>query len=244
MFAKFAMLAVVLSTLLASPQSSAEESRSQSFLDEVERANGHFRTAAGYLRTQNIDAAAIEIESLIAAWTKVSEKYGAAPPDALSQDPDFATSIKSVTDYANGALKEVDNNDPESARAILLNIRKTLNDLRRRNNLYVLADCIFEINQAMPALWRYRKSPPDLTVAEEGLQMVGAAAVYVDRVRRCKSIAPVQVRSSPEFSRLIDGAIESLSHIPRAAKTRDGALLLRVIRELKSIDTLLFFRFG
>jgi hypothetical protein len=57
-------------------------------------------------------------------------------------------------------------------------------------------------------------------------------------------MAPASVRLSPEFRRLVDGALASLAQVPAAVAAGDSDLLRRLVSELQSFDRLLSFRFG
>ena len=57
-------------------------------------------------------------------------------------------------------------------------------------------------------------------------------------------MAVTDIRTHPEFRRLVDGVAASLALMPKAIAERDGDLLHRLLIELRSFDNLLAFRYG
>ena len=123
------------------------------------------------------------------------------------------------------------------ARESLDKIRKSLSELRRENNVTVLADCVLDANTAMDALFAHDREPDWESVA-------AGAESYAGTLKRCDGMAPSGIRNHAEFRRLIDGALASLAQIPKSAETRDRDLLHRLLIELRSFDNLLAFRYG
>jgi hypothetical protein len=122
------------------------------------------------------------------------------------------------------------------ARESLDAVRKSLSELRRASNVAVLADCVLDANVAMDALFA-------LDGGTDWESVAAGAESYSGTLKRCDGMAG-KVRDAPEFRRLIDGALSSLAQIPKAADTRDGDLLHRLMIELRSFDNLLAFRYG
>jgi hypothetical protein len=116
-------------------------------------------------------------------------------------------------------------------------MRQQLSELRRQNGVTVLADCVLDANIAMDALFALDGSTDWDSVA-------AGADSYRATLLRCDAMAPAPIRNHAEFRRLIDGAAASLAQIPKAAETRDGDLLHRLLIELRSLDHLLAFRYG
>lgn len=83
----------------------------------------------------------------------------------------------------------------------------------------------------------WSKSPSRFGIASN-------AAIAGHVLDRCDGMASADVRQSPEFRRLIDGAKAGLALIPKAIATRDSNLLHRILIELRSFGNLLTFRFG
>jgi hypothetical protein len=200
----------------------------------VEAAMSHHRVAAGYLRTGNVDLAALELEGLRAAWGKVSS----LPRPAAFRDTErYTGTMLEIAAQLIGTKLVLDLGRTDVARESLDKVRRQLSDLRRQNNVTVLADCVLDANIAMDALFAHDKEPDWESVS-------AGAESYRATLQRCDAMAPAGIRDHPEFRRLIDGALASLVQVPRAVDTRDRDLLHRLLIELRSFDHLLAFRYG
>jgi len=200
----------------------------------VEAAMSHHRVAAGYLRTGNVDLAALELEGLRAAWGKVSS----LPRPAAFRDTErYTGTMLEIAAQLIGTKLVLDLGRTDVARESLDKVRRQLSDLRRQNNVTVLADCVLDANIAMDALFAHDEKPDWDSVS-------AGAESYTGTLRRCDGMAAPGIRQHGDFRRLVDGALASLAQIPKAAETRDRDLLHRLLIELRSFDHLLAFRYG
>jgi hypothetical protein len=228
------LLLIVLATLPATADDLSD------FNAAVERAASHQRVAIAYLRTGNIDFAALEIERMREAWAKVA---ALRRPAALNRDPQlYTTTMLDVTTRLVGVSMLVDSGRPDVARRSLQDIRASLTALRKANGVVVLADCIAEANAAMDRLMAFNDD--NLDWSRSAATVAEAATAYRTLIDRCDAMADADVRDVPEFRRLIDGVRNSLSQIPKAIAERDTNLLRRLLVELRSFDNLLAFRYG
>jgi len=200
----------------------------------VEAAMSHRRVAAGYLRTGNIDLAALEIEGMREAWGKVSTLP--RPAEFRDQQRYTATMLEIAAGLV-GTTLVLNLGRPDVARESLDTIRVSLSRLRRENGVTVLTDCVLEANTAMDALFAHDEKPYWESVA-------AGAESYRATLQRCDHMAAPGIRGHPEFRRLIDAAIASLDQIPKSVEMRDRDLLHRLLIELRSFDNLLAFRYG
>ena len=200
----------------------------------VEAAMRHHRVAAGYLRTENIDLAVLEIDGLREAWAKVA----ALPRPAAFRDQEkYTAAMLDIAARLIGTTLVLNLGRTDVARESLAAVRQVLSQLRRANGVVVLADCVLDANVAMDALFAHDTQPDWESVA-------AGAESYRATLQRCDGMAPPGVRGHAEFRRLIEGAIASLTQVPRAVETRDRDLLHRLLIELRSFDHLLAFRYG
>jgi len=200
----------------------------------VEAAMSHHRLAAGYLRTGNIDLAALEIENLREAWGKVST----LPRPAAFRDPErYTGTMLEIAASLIGTTLVLNMGRADVARESLDTMRKQISELRRQNGVAVLADCVLDANIAMDALFAL-DGKADWESAAAG------ADSYRATLQRCDAMAAPAIRNHADFRRLIDGALASLGQIPKAAETRDADLLHRLLIVLRSFDHLLAFRYG
>jgi hypothetical protein len=200
----------------------------------VEAAMSRHRVAAGYLRTGNVDLAALELEGLRAAWGKVSSL---PRPAAFRDGERYSATMLEIAAQLIGTKLVLDMGRTDVARESLDKVRRQLSDLRRQNNVTVLADCVLDANIAMDALFAHDEKPDWDSVS-------AGAESYTGTLRRCDGMAAPGIRQHGDFRRLVDGALASLAQIPKAAETRDRDLLHRLLIELRSFDHLLAFRYG
>ena len=239
-----ARLLLVATLLTAGISGPAGASPLSDFLAQSTAAYGHYRGAVNYLRTGNIDLAALELESAGEKWAALAARFAAAPPDAFADDPAWRDVLDGVGDRLKGGLDEIDANRADQAAETLAPIRAMLGDLRRRNNVRVFSDRVDELSAAMDRLWRFRKAPPDFNVPETRRSLRAETAVLGYLLDRCRAEAPQDIAGTPEFERLVDGALEAIERMWRAIDTADTAFLINTLRELKSFETILYLRFG
>jgi hypothetical protein len=210
----------------------------------VEQAAAHGRTAIGYLRSENMDLADVEIDRMGAAWSRVATRFGAARPAAFADSARFGTVLTDVSTRLVAAAMFVKANRPDNARDSLLGVRDELSALRREAKATVLADCILDANAAMDALYVFDSQKPDWNNAAQVKDLEQKTAAYTTTLQRCNAMAPAAVRQDPQFRRVVDGAFKSLRFVLTAVEMRDGDLLHRVLIELRSFDNLLAFSYG
>lgn len=198
----------------------------------VEAAMSHHRVALGYLRTENVDLAVLELEAMREAWAKAS---GMRRPAVYRDNPRYTETMLDVNVRIVGIFLVLDMGRIDVARASLNTIRHLLADMRRASKAEVLADCVLDANTTMDVLYA-----ADGKIAEAA----APAHAYAQILQRCDGMAPPGIRSHADFRRLIDGALASLAQIPKAIETRDTDLLHRLLIELRSFDNLLAFRYG
>jgi len=200
----------------------------------VEAAMSHRRVAAGYLRTGNIDLAALEIEGMREAWGKVSTL---PRPAAFRDHQRYTATMLEIAAGLVGTTLVLNLGRPDVARESLDAIRASLSRLRREHGVTVLADCVLDANTAMDALFAHDDKP-------DWDSVLAGADSYRATLQRCDGMAASGTRARAEFRRLIDGVIASLDQIPKSVKTRDRNLLHRLLIELRSFDNLLAFHYG
>ncbi|MCW2309821.1 hypothetical protein [Rhodobium gokarnense] len=215
-----------------------------SLLTAIDGAFAHYREAVSYLRTGNTDLAAIELESMADGWKSVVEEYGASPPDGFDGNSLYDSVMSDTGPTIDGALAQIDAGKPDAARDLLLPLRGAMVRFRAESRIHTLPDCLFEASTAMDGLFAYKGKPPAHDDWDGRADAVGKAAVYGATLQRCDSLAIDETKADPEFRRLVDGAIASSARIPEAIGARDDGLLYRLLIELRSLDRLMFYRFG
>ena len=206
----------------------------------IEGFQAHRRVAIGYLRTQNGDLGAAEIERLQRRW--LADRRKLLP--ATAADGAISTALARTETAVADSLKAVDGGDIERARALLEGAAGPLDAWRKSNRIRLFSDCIAEITAAYERLDGYRLKRPDLADASISERIVSHRNGTIVALERCDREAPDALRREPEFRRLFDGMLASLRQMPEAVRTRDGAQLHRLLIEQRSFERLLSFRFG
>jgi hypothetical protein len=200
----------------------------------------HRRIALGYLRTENTDLAAVEIERLRDRWTADRRRLA---PD-IAADQALASAIARTEAGVTASLAAADRGDVVTARRLLHDAAEPLDDWRKANAIRLFSDCIAEVGAAYERLDRFRRDAPDLADRALGEEIVGLASEAGAALARCDREAAPAVRGEPEFRRLVDGMRDSLRQVPEAVSARDRARLHRLLIEQRSFERLLAFRFG
>jgi hypothetical protein len=233
-----ALLGLALATLPAAADDLAD------FNAAVEKAAAHNRVALGYLRTDSVDLATLELERMQDAWGDLLSRFGQNPPAAFRDNQLFAEVLVDVPTRVVGTMLQLQMGRPDAARASLQGIRERLSEMRQRSHVVVLADCVLDANSAMAAFFKYDESPPNWRSARSVTDFKAAATALALVIHRCDRTATEAIRKDPEFRRLIDGTIASLAFVPKAIDTHDSDLVHRLVGELRAFDNLLVFRYG
>lgn len=236
-----AAVALLLGVGLTSPGLASDL---QQFNGEVAAVNEHYRAARSYLHTGNIDLALIELDDATAGWSAITERYGAAAPDAFSDDPAWRETLADIGRRIGDGLTAAESGDAEAAQRHLAGIRGLLSDLRRRNGVRVFSDEVDEVSAAMDTLWKFRTSPPSFDSAVEIRSLLDASAVLVFLVDRCRALAPADTVDDPSFARIVDSTLEAAGRLQHAVDQRNERLLINTLRELRAYEQMLWLKFG
>src|SRR5689334_1820565 len=210
----------------------------------MEDVASHNRVAIGYLRTENVDLALVELERMKDSWSAFAEKFSGDRPEPFRDNKLYVNMLVDVPTRIVTALIMINFGRPDIATSSLESIRQEMSAVRRASGVAVLADCVLDSHAAMEAFLLYRDEAPDWNDAAIRTDIAAKADAYGTVVRRCDGMAPDAVRANPEFRRLVDGIAASLAFVPKAIAGHDRDLLYRVIIELRSFDNLLAFRYG
>ena len=134
----------------------------------MESFSSHHRVALFYLRTGNVDLAAIELERMREAWGAVVDRFGARPPEVITDRALYTLTLTDMATRMIGMHMVLDMGRTDVAAEALASLRDVLARLRRASGITVLADCVLDANTAMDALFGYRNArldPPNAAVA-------------------------------------------------------------------------------
>ena len=218
--------------LLAAPARADDLS---DFNAAIEMAMSHHRVALGYLRTGNIDLAALELDGMRQAWAKVAT----LPRPAAFRDKErYTGTMLEIAAGLVGTDLVLKMGRPDVARESLEQVRTSLSRLRRENGVTVLADCVLDANTAMDALFAHDKAPDWNKVGES----VDAYRATLQTLRRNGGAERQDERRIPTPDRR--STREVSAQVPKAVETQDADLLHRLLIELRAFDNLLAFRYG
>ena len=226
---------------LAKPAFAAEI---DDFNAAIEKTSAHNRVAIGYLRTGNLDLAALEVERLRDAWPAIASRFGKPFGPFEPHAQLYRNTMLDVTAQLVAVQIMMSTGRPDNARESLGVIRAELSALRKAAGVPVLADCIGDSNDAMDALYVFNDRELDWDKAGVASQVSAAATAYGDVLERCDAMARDDIRKDPDFRRLMDGAKSGLDLIRETIAARDAGRLHRILIELRSFDNLLAFRYG
>lgn len=210
----------------------------------MEDVAAHNRVAIAYLRNENFDLAAVELERMKDSWSAFAEKFSGNRPEPFRDNQLYVNMLVDVPTRIVTAMIMINFGRPDIAGNSLEAIRGEMSTVRRASGITVLADCVLDSHAAMEALSVYRDEVPDWNQPTTSSEIAAKADAYGTVIKRCDGMAPEAVRANPEFRRLIDGIAASIAFVPKAIAAHDRDLLYRVIIELRSFDNLLAFRYG
>ena len=210
----------------------------------VATAYGFYREAFFLLKTENPQVASLELEEMAIRWTGIIKKFGLKPPDIYSNDQQWKNTLEAINKAIKYGLAKTIKGETKEAIKTLRPIRKLLSELRKRNGVYVYSDTVDKANAAFKRLKKFRYNPPDFNIVEEVDQLRQSLATTIYWYKQCEKTAPESIRKNPEFNRLIDDSLYSLSRVWIAIANKKKSNLISILRGLSSSDQMLFLRFG
>ena len=214
------------------------------FNARIEQVNQPYKSALFYLQTGNAGIASLELAGAAQNWQALTGHYGDTPPDPFGDDPGWAATIEAISAALETGAKLASEADSEAARAALLPVRDHLHQLRRRNGVRLLADCIYDLNAQMEVLYHYRHNPPDLAALPERNAAKTASAVYSHILEGCRAMASKELREDENFKSIFGSATASAAGLFDPIDAQDQTGFVNLLRELKSFDVIIFLRWG
>lgn len=215
-----------------------------SFHAAIERVNQPYKSALFYLRTGNAGVAGLELATAQAAWKSAVEKYGKTPPKPLADDASWPQTVRDVSNAFEGGAKLAAEGESKQARTVLLPVREHLHQMRKRNGLRVMADCVYDLNAAMAVLFHWRRNPADFTDPAVQRKAKAASHHYINQLKLCRSEASDELEANSDFRSVMDGAARSAASLLKPIEAKRPDAFINVLRELKSFDVIIFVRWG
>lgn len=223
---------------------SSHASTVDAFNDDVSKAYAAYRSAANYLRTDNPGIAFLELSDASDVWANISNTYATNPPSPYIKDTEFRATLLQIAKVLTLGRDLAESGDSKSSLKMISPIRGVLYNLRKRNGIRLYADCITELNRAMEPIFVHRRVIPDLYIEPLKAQITNESRTYQNLLTDCRGLAPASYTSDQEFIRLFDGTMESITSIFPAIESRRPQRVINVIRELRSFDRIIYFKFG
>lgn len=212
-------------------------------LEASAKAMREARAATHYLRTENTGPALVALVRARKAWREVRERFETRISDVFDGNPAFPAVFAKVEDDLAAAVEAVRAGDLAGATARAEEAIARWRGARRASHIVLFPDCVEEANAAVDRLWRWRREEPDLSDPAVRRTILEETAVARYLYARCREQAPGELQG-PEFERLFDGALNSLSTIPDAVEKGQTLRFTNILRELRSFDRLVRFRYG
>lgn len=212
-------------------------------LEASAKAMREARAATHYLRTENTGPALLALVRARKVWQEVRGRFEARVPDVFDGNPAFPAVFAQVEDDLAAAVEAVRARDLAGATARAEEAIARWRGARRASHIVLFFDCVEEANAAVDRLWRWRGEEPDLSDPAVRRSILEETAIARYLYARCRAQAPAELRG-PEFERLFDGALNSLSTIPEAVEAGQTRRFVNILRELRSFDRLVRFRYG
>ena len=149
-----ARIACLIAVLVGGLSDSRATGDLAEFNAAVEEVSAHNRVAIGYLRTENVDFAALEIDRMRNAWVTFTERFAGNRPDVFEGNPHYNNLFTVVNARLVGVDLMLKTGRFDAARNGLNAIRKEFNDLRKASGVVVLADCVRDSVRQMPEFRR------------------------------------------------------------------------------------------
>ncbi len=229
---------LIVGALMAAPAAARELAPELASL--LEHFQENRRVALAYLRTDNVELGAAQIETLRDRW--LADRHAAEAQAAA--DARLAAALADTERLILASVASIDALDAERAFVLVEASAAPLRSWRAANGIRLFSDCIAEIGAAYESLDRYRSAAPSLGAAAVRDSIVVAATRVAEALARCDHEAPARVRDDPKFRRLVEGMTASLRQVPQAIGNRDGAYLHRLLIEQRSFERLLAFHYG
>lgn len=222
----------------------AQANAIDAFNADVSKAYAAYRSASSYLRTGNPGIASLELSDASDVWAKISAKYAATPPRPYKKDAYFNETLSRVARMLAKGRDLAEDGDAKASLKTIRPVRGLIYDLRKRNGIRLYADCVTELNRAMEPIYVHRRIIPDLYNDSLHVQITNESRTYQNLLQECRALASESYTSDQEFIRLFDGTMESIISIFPAIESRMPQRVINVIRELRSFDRIIYFKFG
>jgi hypothetical protein len=243
--AAMALFHLLLAIVLAYPAwAQPSDEPLEDFLDAKQGAYRYYRSAWFYLRTGNIDLAAMELSFFVRGWQEIQSRFSDAPPDPFGNDPHWAEGLAEIGAMAADGMAALETADAEAAESSLKAIPRVMAEIRARNGVITFSDAVDSLTYAMEILWRFRHETVDFDDEATVTEISDGAARLRAAFDRLRDDAPDDVAFDDQFLRLVNDSDAAVDRLEDALVARDQRALVDALRELRSFERLLWLNFG
>ena len=175
-------------------------------------------------------------------WSKIAAEYGGRPPVPYDRDAEFASSLAQVSQVYAKAAREIENRQLITAHETLEQVRETMAQIRRRNQVIVYSD---HANAYHAQMEQMLSQGEKMLAAPGGLQQMTLQAGALDYLAgRLKSEAPADYLKNEQFIALCQAVDTSVANLKSALLLQDAARVREALGKIKGAYAKLFIKFG
>jgi hypothetical protein len=207
----------------------------------ISKAHSSYRIALSYLRSGETELGGISLATFIDEWSALDKRLAANPPAPFDKDPQFAASLADVLKHAQDSQERLVKGDVSGAIAKLEPIRAIAAQLRRRNGVRTLSDCIDDVSTKTGELQAMREAKLNISDQQQVKATQETLGSLSSVLRVCQQQSPEE--NQDQYKRLTSQAFSSVESAKDALATHDSDRFIRIVRELRSVDRILFQQF-
>ncbi len=215
-----------------------------SFHEALEKANTPYKNAMNYLHTGNLVFAGLELEEALANWQKLRGQYEMAAPGAYANDTNLAEDLSAIEKLLSQSLASLETGSIENAEQQLAPIRSKLHTLRTRNGVTLFADEYKAVSIQMDALMQFRRPSPDLEKVQIRRTVKHHADAFHKAILASDARATSEMQKNEIYQRLMGIAKTSSPAMIKQVEQKNTLGFINYLRELKSIERMLYLHFG
>ena len=215
-----------------------------SFHQAIEKSNSPYKNAMNYLHTGNNAFAGLELETALENWKLFRIRYGKTLPSPYAADKSLPADFQKIEKLLQSGLKLSDDGNMKEARITLIPVRELLHDLRSRNGVTLFQDEYQSVTTSMNALWHYRRPSPDLADDTVRKEIARHSEDFYKAILASDALATPAYQENPIYQRLMGTAKTSGPAMIEQINQQNTLGFINYLRELKSIERMLYLHFG
>lgn len=213
------------------------------FQQDVNDAYASYRMALIQTNKKNQTKSLESAVNFQQQWLAITEKYGAAPPEIYSADPQWYSTLVRIGDIAALSIREILSERLSGAHDTLEAIRDQLGALRQRNQVSTFSDHVNNYHEAMESLLHLELKPYDID--DKALLIIREELAVLDYLAgKMKENAPAEYLKKDDFKKAMNNVLGSLKKLRQAVDEKNPDQVVQAIKELKPAYAKVFVKFG